>query len=377
MFWNCPAYGGEEYNNSTYAADNLGDPNLVYFTLDNSFPPAKDVPKGDWPYPLGDKAGYLYPWQWMQTIDKDTPITPYYQRWSLDVQRKLGKDMMVSLGYVGSRATKLTIADDINNPPEGIYLTGDDFHAARPDSVLNGGAYADRFDGVLAVHHGGMNDYHALMTKFEKQWSNGFSALVHYTWSKQTDEFFHNAGYGNTSALGGQWHRNWSHGLSDADHTHRLVAVLTYELPFGKHLRGVARELAFGWQPNFVATFESGFPATIWNGDNTSYDYMGDVPTRTCDGSLSGGKETFYRYFDTSCFAESAHGDPDYRRCSLGFCCLPGQRRPQHHPHARYQQLGHLPEEELPDQGRLYARLPLGNVQRLQPPAMVRREHLG
>jgi len=303
MFWNCPAYGGEEYNNSTYAADYLGDPNLVYFTLDNSFPPAKDVPKGDWPYPLGDKAGYLYPWQGLQTIDKDTPITPYYQRWSLDVQRKLGKDMMVSLGYVGSRATKLTIADDINNPAEGIYLTGDDFHMARPNSVLDGGAYADRFDGVLAVHHGGMNDYHALMTKFEKQWSNGFSALVHHTWSKQTDEFFHNAGYGNTSALGGQWHRNWSHGLSDADHTHRLVAVVTYELPFGKHLRGVARELAYGWQPNFVATFESGFPATIWNGDNTSHDYMGDVPTRTCDGNLSGGKETFYRYFDTSCFA--------------------------------------------------------------------------
>ena len=302
MFWNCPAYGGEEYNNDAYASINLGDPNLVYFTFDNSFPPAKEVPKGDWPFPLGDKAGYLYPWQWLQTIDKDTPITPYYQRWSLDFQRKLGKDMMVSMGYTGSRGTKLTIGDDVNLPPEGIYLTYDDYHYARPNSVLDGGAYADIFDGVIAVHHGGMNDYHALVTKFEKQWSHGLSALVHHTWSKQTDVTFQNLGYDNNYVLGGQWHRNWSHGLSDADHPHRFVAAVTYELPFGRNWHRWARALLAGWQSNYVVTFESGNPMSVWNGDNTSYDYMGDVPVRTCNGNLSGGNRAFERYFDTSCF---------------------------------------------------------------------------
>lgn len=301
MFWNCPAYGGETFNSGDYAVLNGLDYNSVYFTLANSFPPAKDVPKGDWPFPLGDKGGYLYPWQWLWTVDQDTPVTPYYQRWSLDVQRKLGKDMMLSVGYTGSRGTKLAIGDDLNTPPPGQYATYDDFHAARVDSVADGGIFADRFDSVIATHHGGMNDYHALVTKFEKQWSNGFSALVHHTWSKQTDEFFFNQGYGNTSALGGQWHRNWSHGLSDANHTNRFVAVITYELPFGKSLHGFARELATGWQPNFITTFETGVPATVWNGDNTSYDYMGDVPVRTCNGNL-GGSSTFDRYFDTSCF---------------------------------------------------------------------------
>jgi hypothetical protein len=68
---------------------------------------------------------------------------------------KLGKDMMISLGYTGSRGTKLTIGDDVNLPPEGIYLTYDDCHYARPNSLRDGGAYADIFDGVIAVHHGG------------------------------------------------------------------------------------------------------------------------------------------------------------------------------------------------------------------------------
>lgn len=301
MFWASPAYGGEEYNNDAYASINLGDPNLVYFTLDNSFPAAKDVQKGDWAFPLGDKAGYQYPWQWLQTVDKDTPITPYYQRWSMDFQRKLGKDMMISMGYTGSRGTKLTIGDDVNLPPEGLYLTEDDYHYARPNSVRDGGAYADIFDGVIAVHHGGMNDYHALVTKFEKQWSHGLSALVHHTWSKQTDVIFMNQGYDNNYVLGGQWHRNWSHGLSDADHRHRMVAAVTYEVPFGKTWRGLTKALLAGWQSNYVITFESGAPTSVWNGDSTSYDYMGDVPLRTCDGNLWGSK-TFERYFATSCF---------------------------------------------------------------------------
>jgi len=71
----------------------------------------------------------------------------------------------------------------------------------------------------------------------------------------------------------------------------------------------VSRCSAAGWQVNSVAVFESGVPATVFNGDTSSFDYMGDVPQRVCDGN--GGSQTFFQYFDTSCFVNppDANGD--------------------------------------------------------------------
>jgi hypothetical protein len=153
MFFNAPGYGGSTYSSSDYSALNGGDPNAVYFTLDNSFPPALDVPRGEWPIPLGEKGGVLYPRQDTTTIDKNTGTAPYTQRWSFDVQRQIGASMVASLAYAGSKSTKLVIGDDLNLPPEGVYLNSEAFQLARPNS--QNPDYIDRFGQILAIHHGG------------------------------------------------------------------------------------------------------------------------------------------------------------------------------------------------------------------------------
>ena len=57
-----------------------------------------------------------------RTGDNKPSIAPYVQRWSLDVQRELGKAAVATLGYVGSAGTKLTTQYDLNLPPQGMYL---------------------------------------------------------------------------------------------------------------------------------------------------------------------------------------------------------------------------------------------------------------
>ncbi len=42
------------------------------------------------------------------------------QRWSLDVQRQLGRSVVATLGYVGSESTHLPIQYDLNLFPEGF-----------------------------------------------------------------------------------------------------------------------------------------------------------------------------------------------------------------------------------------------------------------
>lgn len=305
MFWNAPGYGGTTYDSGTYAAMNGLDPSQVYFTLDNSFPAPVELEKGSWPIPLGDKGGILYPYQDAATIDADSSVTPYLQRWNLAIERSLGPQASVSVGYVGSEGTHLTSQYDLNLPPAGVYLTQNAFNAARPLSAQ----YPDRFGAVNAVHQDRSNSYEALTAELKTRNWHGLTTMTGYTWSKQTDTFFGMSGESGTAAIGGQWHQDWSHAESDANHPQRLTIGYSYLLPFGTHFHGIAKAALGGWQWGGIATFESGSPLTVWNGDTSSFDYMGDVPMRTCNGNLSRGDRTFYRFFDTSCFVNPA-ADP-------------------------------------------------------------------
>ena len=298
MFWSSPGYGGVTYNSATYAAD----PNQPYFTLNDVFPAPVSIAKGTWPIPLGDQGGELYNRQSPQTFDSNSAVTPYIQRWSLDVQRELGKAVVASIGYVGSEGTKLTTQYDLNLPPQGVYLNSDEYYNARPLTSVA----PDRWDSIWAVHHNRSNNYNALTTELKTQQWHGFTSIINYVWSKQMDTFFGENGESGVQAIGGQWHPSWSYGPSDANHTNRFVAAVLYELP-GKNLSNrFLRGAVGGWQLNTIATFESGSPVTVYNGYTSSFDYMGDVPDQTCNGNLSRGDRTFTHAFNTSCYSEPA-----------------------------------------------------------------------
>jgi hypothetical protein len=296
MFWSSPGYGGVTYDSTTYAPD----PNQTYFTLNDVFPAAVSIPKGTWPIPLGDQGGELYQRQSPQTIDSDSAVTPYMQRWSLDIQQELGRSAVATLGYVGSAGTKLTTQYDLNLPAQGVYLNSDEYYNARPLTAVA----PERWDSIWAVHHNRSNNYHALTAQLKTQSWHSLTSMIGYTWSKQLDTFFGESGESGVQSIGGQWHPHWSYGPSDANHTHRFVGALMYQLPGSSISRRLVREAVGGWQLNAIATFESGSPTTIWNGYTSSFDYMGDVPDQVCDGNLSRGARTFTRHFNTDCYSE-------------------------------------------------------------------------
>ena len=295
MFWSSPGYGGITFDSATYAAD----PQQVYFTLNDAFPAAVSIPKGTWPIPLGEQGGELFQRQSPQTIDKDSAVTPYIQRWSLDVQRELGKAVVATLGYVGSAGTKLATQYDLNLPPQGVYLDSDQFYNARPLTVVA----PDRWDSINAVHHNRSNNYHALNAQVKTQAWHGLTSLVSYTWSKQMDTFFGESAESGVQSIGGQWHPEWSYGPSDANHTHRFVAAWTYELPGRTLANRFLREAVGGWQVNAITTFETGSPVTVFNGYTSSFDYMGDVPDQVCNANSSSGR-SFTHYFNTDCYVD-------------------------------------------------------------------------
>ena len=298
MFWNSPGYGGASYS----SANIVPDPAMTYYTIADVWPAAVTVPRGTWPLPLGDNAGTLCYRCTTATTDPQTWKTTSIQRWSLDIQRQLGKSVVATVGYVGSKGTHLPIQYDLNLPPQGTYLNSDEFYQARPLTAVAPGRWED-INTVRPIRN---NNYNALNVELKTRGWHGLTSQVSYSWSKQMDTFFGQNGESGTHAIGGQWHPDWSYGPSDANHTHRFVAAGTYELPGRTIGNRLLREAIGGWQVNTIATFESGAPTTVFNGYTSSYDHMGDVPLRVCNGNLSGGQRSFTHYFDTSCYVEPA-----------------------------------------------------------------------
>lgn len=298
MFWNSPGYGGSNYSSGS----RVSDPAMTYYTLADVWPAAVTVPRGTWPLPLGDNAGTLCYRCNTSTVDPNSWKTTYIQRWSLDIQHGLGNAVVATVGYVGSRGTHLPIQYDLNLPAQGTYLNSEAFYEARPLTAVAPG----RWEAINTVAPNRSNSYHALNLELKTRGWHGLTSQASYTWSKQLDNFFGQNGESGTHALGGQWHPDWSYGPSDSNHTQRFVAALTYVLPGESIKNRLLREALGGWQINAIATFETGAPTTVWNGYTSSYDSMGDVPIRTCNGNLPRGQRMFTSYFDTSCYTEPA-----------------------------------------------------------------------
>ncbi len=311
--WNGPGYGGTSY----YSTNQVSDPGLPYYNFSDTFQAPTTVTRGTYPYPLGTDGGQMWPngsAYPTSTVDAKSWLTPYSQRWSLDVQRELGKAVVATLGYVGSEGTHIPIQYDLNLYPQGFYpdiytsecLTCD---AVRPLSAT----YPGRWSAINSVRPDESSNYNAMNAELKTRGWHGLTSQVSYTWSKQMDTFFGENGESGQHAIGGQWHPQWSYGPSDANHTNRFVAAFTYELP-GKSLGNHALRYAIGgWQLNSIATFESGAPTTVYNGYTQSYDGMGDVPLQTCNGNIAKSSRTFTQYFNTNCYVEpAASTDPVY-----------------------------------------------------------------
>lgn len=180
----------------------------------------------------------------------------YVQQWSYGIQHELVHNLLLDVGYVGTKGTKL-------------YRTFDPNQA-----VLGPGTVASRrpfpaFGPITTVASSADSIYHGLEVRLEKRFSNGLSFLSSYTYSKAIDDS--SAEFGNNSD--GNFPQD-SHnlrgerGLSNFDARHRWVLSYIYELPFGPKrkywngMTGVAGKMLEGWQLNGIWQFQSGQPYT-------------------------------------------------------------------------------------------------------------------
>ncbi len=231
----------------------------------------------------------------------------YARNWNVNVQKQLGANYMVEIAYVGSQGRNMMLKGDPNQAPPVVGVTSPNVN--RP--------YAQISPGLLSVGQAqsiGTLDYHGLLVKFQRRFSDNFSVLNSYTWNKAIDLNSDNdGGVTLTNVYDPQYNR----GPSDYDVTHTFSSSWVYELPF-------ARGRWYGnWQTSGILYLRSGLPFTVTQTQGVQSTGTGNRPNRIADGRLD--NPTIERWFDTSAFRSPADVTGTYGDSGRNILRGPGQ----------------------------------------------------
>jgi len=242
--------------------------------------------------------------------------TSYSPQVSLSIQREIARNMVAEVTYQGTFGIKLQQNVQPNNaqPGAGAVDPRRPYAGVVFDSGMVFPPYIKPTSNSVPVTQVNMyamsaqSNYHAMLVRFERRFSRGFSLLTSYTWSKAITNApqFRNAGGANrseNSPAQNTYDLRAERGLASFDLRHRLVNTVVWDLPFGKgHFYG-------GWQISAIVQAQSGFPFTInVNGDTAGIGGgTGGILVRPnaapgVDSRLSGSERTTSRWFNTAAF---------------------------------------------------------------------------
>ncbi len=175
--------------------------------------------------------------------------SPYTQNWNLNVQQRVGENVGLEVGYVGSKGSRLVRLTDLNEPD-------------ATDTRNNPG-----FQAIDALTPSSSSNYNSLQVSARLQKVHRLSGFAGYVWSKSLDyasdgiDFVPGAAFPqDPSNLGAEY------GPSTFDTRQRFTAALNYDIPsWSAHKR-----FGSGWQLNSIISVQTGRPIPIANNTDTS-----------------------------------------------------------------------------------------------------------
>ena len=228
------------------------------------------------------------------------------QQFNLNVERQLPGNVVLTMGYAGSRSAHILIGqsnENLNEPsacPGGAHFV--------PGYTLGCGfgtfPYAGFFQSVNANNSVGAARYDSFEAKAEtKSTRHGLYALLGYTYSRTFDTGMPDGLGTNPGAiyypLPGTAKLDW--GLSELNLNHSFTASVLYDLPFGKGKQfggtwnGATNAVFGNWQVDLIERATSGFPLYVVDSadeSGTFFSYNGFTlqrPNQVGDPNKGGG----------------------------------------------------------------------------------------
>ena len=239
----------------------------------------------------------------------------YIEQWSGSIEKSLGAETTLELGYLGSHGLHLQRSHLINNAPAGPGAIGPR-RPFRTLSFLPGMVLPDNIaianttfpvSGINLLENSAQSWYQAGYVNVRRRFSRGLTFLANYTYSKNLSDapdfrspMFESAAPQDNSNL------KLEKGLA-CDVRHRFAFSMVYGLPaIGKS--GFVHTVSKGWRLSAIYQAQSGFPFTISVFGDTANagTLLGENPIRANYTGLpvfDENSRTADRWFNPAAFA--------------------------------------------------------------------------
>jgi hypothetical protein len=253
---------------------------LPGFQLSNPFPSGLPTPAGN-PAGLGIDVG----------DSVEGPLRkqniPYQINWSVDIQRTLPADFVITAVYVGNEGVHLLVNEQLNQLPDADLALGSKLLTTVPNPFL--GVITDPTSNIypatvinsqlLRPHPqyqnfeatgvgAGHSSYHAGQLTVEHRLKHGLAVVFSYTYSKAIDNVGEMTSVAGTmGAVTDTYCPRCDRSRSDQNETHVLRWSTRYELPFGRGKallnQGFARDIVGGWALSAIYQIDTGRPLAV------------------------------------------------------------------------------------------------------------------
>jgi outer membrane receptor protein involved in Fe transport len=207
----------------------------------------------------------------------DAP-TPYSQLYSFSIQREMGRDYVLEVGYTGSRSLnqiRQLVPNQAILTPAQIALARASGAAAVP-SVQSRRVLPTAGARTL-VTPGAQATYNAGYASLNKRFSRGLQFGISYTFARNLSNNDESLGVATITASSPQvpqdtFNIDSEKGLSAFHRKHRFVANFLYDVPtpgFASN-NGVLRQVFGGWQISGIHSRQSGQPFTVYSTVDTN-----------------------------------------------------------------------------------------------------------
>jgi Carboxypeptidase regulatory-like domain/TonB-dependent Receptor Plug Domain/TonB dependent receptor len=292
-------------------------PNLTT-GFDNPFPPDPGAFPQFTPYgPDPDPTKQLS----VLTLDPNVR-PPMLQRYSLNLQSQLTRDMALEVGYAGMRATHMLIIRTPNQAP--LASVSDPIRGETTNTVANL-PFRVPFQGwsinqMNFIQSTGFAWYNGLEASLRKRFSHGLQFLASYTFARDLGNSSENTtGVNGGSIFGNQNDPHRNYGPDDFVREHRFVFSGEYELPLLSGRSALMRQLLGGWKIAGVTTIQSGQRLTVSDQNiNNVFGVISDFAEIVPGCHVNTGGSTtgkLNQFFNTGCFTNASYpvvGDPEF-----------------------------------------------------------------
>jgi hypothetical protein len=214
---------------------------------------------------------------------------PYAQDFNLNIQRSLGADWLLQIGYVGTTGVRLPRFIEAN---PAVFIPGVD-GSGNPISTENNVNERRLYSGCTLTSNPNVpcvyasvgeiagianSSYNALEASLRKRFSHGLSFLASYTWSHSIDDVssFNITGSASQDIAGendlaqNPFDLAAERGPSMFDARNRFVLSYQWMLPFLQHSSNWYGKAFGNWQLNGIMTAMSGTPFTVFDSNDVS-----------------------------------------------------------------------------------------------------------